>query len=384
MGIEIMGSRDGPPAGARSRRKLWSLCSVAVLGGVAALAASSASAASICDGKRTVTATIVAHDQPTVFNRLGAQNPNWMMYSLERDLVNKTTGVPCTAAGAACGAGNVVLRPDKRTRTMALRVAEGDCLTVTFKNYLAPVANPNNPIQDNLINDDQVAERTASFHPQGLERVGSMASDGGFVGKNATSLVDPGGRRASTSTTPRTRAPSRCRTWARPWVRDQQRRHFLHRPARHGLGGNQGREDLSRPGDRGGDAACHHRHHRRPPAATRSSTTRRPTRPPTQPLDRRGQGRAADPQHDHAARARSCTRRSTRSSPAPMPTALSRPAPIRWRAWASATRSIRTGSSPIAPSPRSSTTSRPTPRPGRAGISTRCCSTPWRACATAS
>jgi hypothetical protein len=162
---------------------------LAVCAGLGGLIASGDALAVQC--ARHVTATVVAHDQPTVFNRLGAQNPNWMMYSLERDLVNKTNGLPCTQGGA-CTAGNVMLRPDKRTRTMALRVAEGDCLTVTFKNYLAPVANPNNPIQDNLVNDDQVAERTASFHPMGLERVGSMASDGGFVGKNATSLADPG------------------------------------------------------------------------------------------------------------------------------------------------------------------------------------------------
>jgi hypothetical protein len=64
---------------------------------------------------RTVTATVVAHDQPTVFNRLGAQNPNWMMYSLERDLVTKTAtttvaaGTPCALAGTACGPGNVEL-----------------------------------------------------------------------------------------------------------------------------------------------------------------------------------------------------------------------------------------------------------------------------------
>ena len=192
--------------------RLRSLWSVGLLGSLAALSVTDAAAVQCA---RTVTATIVAHDQPTVFNRLGAQNPNWMMYSLERDLVNKTTGVPCTAGGA-CSAGNVMLRPDKRTRPLALRVAEGDCLTVNFKNYLAGPgtgnnpnqgatgANPNNAIQGNLINDDQVAERTAGFHPQGLERIGSIGSDGSFVGNNPNaanctgaavhgSMVEPGG-----------------------------------------------------------------------------------------------------------------------------------------------------------------------------------------------
>ncbi|MGB5538836.1 MAG: hypothetical protein WBO37_01960, partial [Gammaproteobacteria bacterium] len=38
-----------------------------------------------CD--RTITANVVVLDNPTVFNRLGAQNPNWITYALERDVV---------------------------------------------------------------------------------------------------------------------------------------------------------------------------------------------------------------------------------------------------------------------------------------------------------
>jgi len=173
-----------------SLRKRRSLAWIAGLGG---LVVSGQAVAGICDGKRMVTANVVALDQPTVFNRLGAQNPNWMTYALRRDVVNKVTGLP-ESQGGVLSEGNVMLRPDKRIRPLVLRVAAGDCLTVSFTNLLAPVANPNNEIRpgSGLINDDQVAERSAGFHPQGLERVGSMASDASFVGRNTSSLVTPG------------------------------------------------------------------------------------------------------------------------------------------------------------------------------------------------
>ena len=66
----------------------------------------------------TITANVVVLDSPTVFNRLGAQNPNWITYALERDVVNKTTGVPCSQG--ACAAGNVELRRDKRPRPLVI------------------------------------------------------------------------------------------------------------------------------------------------------------------------------------------------------------------------------------------------------------------------
>lgn len=151
-----------------------------------------ASAAIQCD--RTITANVIALDNPTIFNRLGAQNPNWLMYALERDVVYKNrgntsdpqNGTPCSMT--TCTAGNVELRPDKRTRPLVVRAVAGDCLDVNFTNLMAPVANPNNPIQDNLFNDDQVADRCASMHFGGTElrNVGGnpMDNDGSFVGNN--------------------------------------------------------------------------------------------------------------------------------------------------------------------------------------------------------
>ena len=147
----------------------------------------------VCE--RTITANVVVLDSPTVFNRLGAQNPNWMTYALRRDVVqmnrldplDPNNGLP-EAAGGVLTAGNVEMRSDKRPRPLVVRAAAGDCLTVNFQNLLSPVAAPNNAQQDQLFNDDQVADRCASFHAQGVELIGTMDSDGSFVGNNNPGL----------------------------------------------------------------------------------------------------------------------------------------------------------------------------------------------------
>jgi hypothetical protein len=173
-----------------------------------------------CD--RTITANVVVLDNPTVFNRLGAQNPNWITYALRRDVIDVRTGTPEGIADVngvvgVLEAGFVELRSDKRPRPLVVRSAAGDCLTVNFQNLLDPVANPNNAIQDLLINNDQVADRCASFHAQGVELVGGMNSDGSYVGNNnpgedpfavcgagaqKAGLVGPGGNITYTLYTP--------------------------------------------------------------------------------------------------------------------------------------------------------------------------------------
>jgi hypothetical protein len=167
---------------------------------LAMLFASSAQAAVSCTAANTITANVVVLDNPTVFNRLGAQNPNWMTYSLLRDVVfqdrnapgipgvtpgaNPLNGTPCSMT--ACTAGNVEQRADKRPRPLVVRSVAGSCLTVTFTNLLNPVANPNNAQQDLLINNDQVADRCAGFHAQGAEIAmgGDISDDGSMAGNN--------------------------------------------------------------------------------------------------------------------------------------------------------------------------------------------------------
>nr|GFC94754.1 hypothetical protein [Tanacetum cinerariifolium] len=95
--------------------------------------------------ERNLVANVVALDQPLMYNRLGAQNANGMIYALRSDVVDENN-VLLTKGGAAVP-GKVTLRPDKRPRPMVLRVAAGDCLTVTLQNLLALQANPNSEME---------------------------------------------------------------------------------------------------------------------------------------------------------------------------------------------------------------------------------------------
>jgi len=125
---------------------------------------------------RIIKADVVALDQVFFWNRLGAVQPQGMIFALKRDVVpiNPALGLV---------AGNVQLRPDKRPRPIVLRMNVGDCLQINFQNLLNPVP----------VDDKQPATRTASVHVVGLQLVGSIASDGSKVGANPSSLVPPGG-----------------------------------------------------------------------------------------------------------------------------------------------------------------------------------------------
>ena len=149
---------------------------------------------------KTVTANVVAFDQVFTYNRFGAFNPAGMMYALKRDVV------PINSSGGV-SAGNVQLRPDKRPRPLVLRVNEGDCLQVTFTNYLTPnrsdlsgVNQNNQPDKQTYTNtpiefleNNSTFTRAASMHVNGLDYVnGPGISDGANVGNNASSLAAPG------------------------------------------------------------------------------------------------------------------------------------------------------------------------------------------------
>ena len=123
---------------------------------------------------RTIKANVVALDQVIMFNRLGAVNPNGMIYALKQDVV---------AIDPAKGlvAGNVRLRSDKRPRPIVLRMNSGDCLRIAFTNLLSP-----SPLSD------QPATRSAGIHVMGMELVNDISSDGSNVGNNAPSLIGPG------------------------------------------------------------------------------------------------------------------------------------------------------------------------------------------------
>ncbi|HLG18012.1 MAG TPA: copper oxidase [Blastocatellia bacterium] len=130
---------------------------------------------------RTITANVVALDQVFFWNRLGAVEPQGMIYALRRDVVpiNPSLGLV---------AGNVQLRADKRPRPIVLRMNVGDCLQISFQNLLNPTP----------VDGEQPATRTASIHVVGMQLRNSIADDGSNVGTNASSLATPGQTRTYT------------------------------------------------------------------------------------------------------------------------------------------------------------------------------------------
>src|SRR5688572_18236658 len=146
-------------------------CSFTLVGLLALLPTMAMAQTPTCN--RTIKADVVAFDQVYTYNRFGAFNPAGMIYALRRDVV------PIT--GGSLSAGNVQLKQGKRPRPIVLRANEGDCLQVTFTNLL----NPSPP-------DNSTATRKASMHVNGMDYVGSIASDGANVGQNPSSLAAVG------------------------------------------------------------------------------------------------------------------------------------------------------------------------------------------------
>lgn len=196
----------------------WLAAALLVLAGGAEQAAEAA-----VQCKRSLVANVVAFDQPLMFNRLGAQNVNGMIFALREDVVDDQL-VPLNRGGAAAP-GKVSLRPDKRPRPLVLRVAAGDCLTVNLQNLLAYQANPHSA--DDLAEapdgaegadgaegdaagggghadgplgqaDDQVSDRHVGFSVSGMQAVNSIQDIASNVGRNGNFLVPPGASRSYT------------------------------------------------------------------------------------------------------------------------------------------------------------------------------------------
>jgi hypothetical protein len=167
-------------------------------------------------------ADIVAIDQPLMFNRLGAQNINGMIFALKRDIVDDSEPARPLTMGGVMRRGHVFLRPDKRPRPLVLRVAEQDCLEIRLTNLLTTRSNPREPIVippttlgappasvpapppkeiagafpsprfDSEV-DDQVADRMVGFHVQGMQLLQTIVDDATMVGRNPSGLIAPGG-----------------------------------------------------------------------------------------------------------------------------------------------------------------------------------------------
>jgi hypothetical protein len=159
-----------------------------------------ATVSTVPECNRIITADVVAIDQIIFFNRFGSFDPGGMMYALKRDTV-------AVDPQSARGPYNVQFRPDKRPRPLVLRANEGDCLQVTFTNWLVPrnavddkvfpvwpanqpYRTPTTPVR--LSHNDTPATRNASMHVNGLDYInGPNQDDGAFVGKNDISLAPP-------------------------------------------------------------------------------------------------------------------------------------------------------------------------------------------------
>ena len=153
-------------------RTWWLPTSLALVLALALLPA--AAPAQTC--ARTITADVVALDQVFFWNRLGAVQPQGMMYALRRDVVSTDPNSP------ALQPGKVRLRSDKRPRPLVLRMNVGDCLAIQFQNLLDPVRR----------DGDQAATRWTSIHVVGMQLASSILDDGSWVGTNPSSLVDTG------------------------------------------------------------------------------------------------------------------------------------------------------------------------------------------------
>ena len=112
----------------------WTRASIIFLSLSAGLASPNTSACRSYPAS-ALTADVVAIDHPMVFNRLGAQNVNWMMYALRHDVIDLKTRrvLDYTPDGESLfkktvnkhTSRNIALRPDLRPRPLVLRVAEG-------------------------------------------------------------------------------------------------------------------------------------------------------------------------------------------------------------------------------------------------------------------
>ena len=161
------------PSVLRVRSGPWMVFSVFLLCALAPPGARAQGTLEPLPCERTLHADVVAFDQVFFWNRLGAVQPQGMMYALRRDVV--------PISGNSLTPGNVRLRPGKRPRPMVLRMNLGDCLEIQFQNLLA------SPRRD----DEQPATRWASIHAVGMQ-VLTIDDDGSYVGKNNSSLVDVG------------------------------------------------------------------------------------------------------------------------------------------------------------------------------------------------
>jgi hypothetical protein len=158
---------------------------------------------------RAIHANVVAIDQPYVINRLGASQPEGMIFVLKSDLVPKDKTKELSY-------DNFKLRDGKRPRPLVLRMNVGDLLEIHFENWLLSLDPQFPPPPDQKVVADlaqkkpfQQWTRYTGIHVNGLELVpqttggpDDIKSDGSWVGANTSGLLPP----RSTAKTPETQS----------------------------------------------------------------------------------------------------------------------------------------------------------------------------------
>lgn len=132
---------------------------------------------------RVVRADVVALDQVFYWNRLGAVEPQGMVFALKRDVVNIDENEDtCSSRRLPLSEGKVQLRRGKRPRPLVLRANVGDCLDIHFTNLLASTK----------VDEEQPATREASVHVVGLPYRTGPEDGGMWIGDDPSGLVPPG------------------------------------------------------------------------------------------------------------------------------------------------------------------------------------------------
>jgi hypothetical protein len=141
---------------------------------------------------RKIRARVVALDQVYFWNRLGAVQPQGMIYALRDDVVHVDQDESsCDAPRLHLKPGQVRLRAGKRPRPLVLRMNAGDCLEIDFENLLS----------HHPTDEEQPRTRAASVHVVGLQAVHSIKDMGMDVGANGSAgdgVVPPGGKETYT------------------------------------------------------------------------------------------------------------------------------------------------------------------------------------------
>ena len=135
---------------------------------------------------RTLTADVVAFDQPLMYNRLGASNVNGMMYALQaRRHQRRRQAAADRGRRGDAGPGRAAARQAARVRWCCASRPATACTVHAARTCSRPRRIRSTAARSTatgvppfaLIVDDQVADRNVGFHVNGMQVVNSIDDD---------------------------------------------------------------------------------------------------------------------------------------------------------------------------------------------------------------